>query len=430
VYNLTILGCGWCGVLVAEKYGGEGVICIEKDRELGGLLKSVNVGGFTVDIGGSHVIFSKDEGILRKLLSLLGDNVVKHERRAYVLLDGLYVPYPLESGLYVLPPEERLEAVVAFVEALLSTGRDWRPRNLEEWIRGFFGSWIAKKYLIPYNRKVWKRPLTEIDVDWVYVPGRVPIPDWRDVIKSAMGFPTVGYAEQARFYYPLRGGIQALYDSAYKRALAKGVALVRGVKVESLKILGDHYIINGRFATKRLVSTIPLPSLIEALEGEARDDLKEYAKHFDYNKVITVAVALNKQAPPHHWVYVPDESIIFHRYAWLSNYSPYNAPEGKSLVLAEVTIPRGQNVSKSSVERKVISDLEKLGIINNEEDILFVKSWVNEYGYPIHRVGLSEIRDYVLGYLRARGILCLGRWGSWRYLNMDSVAKQVEQMSL
>ncbi|MEM3479925.1 MAG: NAD(P)/FAD-dependent oxidoreductase, partial [Candidatus Bathyarchaeia archaeon] len=68
--------------------------------------------------------------------------------------------------------------------------RDRIPKNLSEWIYSFFGKWIAERYLVPYNLKIWKRPLEEIDVDWVYTLGRLPIPDWRDVVRSAMGQPT------------------------------------------------------------------------------------------------------------------------------------------------------------------------------------------------------------------------------------------------
>lgn len=42
--------------------------------------------------------------------------------------------YPLENGLYVLPPEVRADTLVSFVEALLSLDEKWRPNNLEEWL--------------------------------------------------------------------------------------------------------------------------------------------------------------------------------------------------------------------------------------------------------------------------------------------------------
>jgi len=426
-FDIVILGCGWSGVLAAEIFGSSNTLCIDKERSLGGLLRSDYVNGFTIDVGGSHVIFSKDEGVLSKMIGLLGNNIVAHERRAYVNLHGVLVPYPLENGLYVLPPEERAEALISFIEVFLSLDKDWRPKNLEEWIKGFFGNWFAKNYLIPYNRKVWKRPLSEIDVDWVYTPGRLPIPDWKDVVGSAVGIPTVGYREQSKFYYPLHGGIQALYNSVYERVQSKGVVFMRGTRMSSIKILeeGRGFLVNGQYYAKRLVNTIPLPELIEAIEGSAYEGLKPFLKLFDYNRVVVVAVAVNRRGPQdQHWIYVPDENIVFHRYAWLSNYSPYNAPEGRGLLIAEITASPDVIVSPSTVEQ-VIEGLQRLNVIN-EKEVIFTKMYVNEYGYPVHKIGLGQAREILLDYLIKSNIISIGRWGFWRYANMDSIVKQVE----
>jgi len=353
----------------------------------------------------------------------LGGNVWAVERRAFVLLGGLFVPYPLENGLYVLPPEERAEALVSFLEAYMSMGEGWRPKSFEEWVRAF-GKWIAEKYLIPYNEKIWKRPLSEIDVDWVYTPGRLPVPDWRAVAKATAGVPTVGYVEQAKFYYPLRGGIQALYNAARRRAEERGARFVQGEPVESVAAKGGVVVVNGRYRAERVVSTIPLPELIEALEPN--DELKEYATRFDYNSVAVVAVAVGKEAPDVHWVYVPDRDVVFHRYVWLSNYSPYNAPRGKSLLLAEVTLPPGQAAGEWLVDR-VVRDLARLGVVE-EKDVLFAKAWFHKYGYPIHRIGTAPAREFVIRRLAQMGIATVGRWGTWKYLNMDMVLKQVKEL--
>ena len=81
-------------------------------------------------------------------------NYVKHERRTFIRLGERHVPYPLETGLYALPPEERAEALIDFLEAWVSRAPGWTPETFEEWIKGFFGRWIAERYLMPYNEKV------------------------------------------------------------------------------------------------------------------------------------------------------------------------------------------------------------------------------------------------------------------------------------
>lgn len=98
-------------------------------------------------------------------------------------------------------------------------------------------------------------------------------------------------------------------------------------------------IVNDRFEVKRLISTILLRELIDVIE--ALNEIVKLAKQLDYNAVIIVGITLRKKAPDTHWVYVPEHNIVFHKYAWISNYSPYNAPdEMLSSLLIEITIRR------------------------------------------------------------------------------------------
>ncbi len=430
--DIIILGCGWAGVLVAyfifEKFPSVNVICIDKENEIGGLMRTKNINNFVFDVGGSHIIFSRDQQVLREMLSFLSNNIIEHRRKTYVYLDGVYVPYPFENGIWVLPPKKRAEILVTFVETLLERAKDseWRPRNLREWVYGFFGKEIARLYLGPYNEKIWKRDLDEIDVDWVYTPGRLPIPNWRDVVRSGAGVPTEGYREQTTFFYPLRGGIQALYNAVLERAIARGLKIVRGMRVEKVRRVGDRWVINDVIEAKRIVSTIPLNELVKALN--APEHILKLARQLDYNSVAIVGIALRKRAPDMHWIYVPDKSIVFHRYAWISNYSPYNTPNNNeySSIIAELTIQPQRKIDMEYIIDKTIDDLKKLHIISeSEKESLFTRIWINRYGYPVHTKTSSIARAKLLNYVNKLGITTLGRWGTWRYLNMDKIYVEV-----
>lgn len=433
----AILGCGWSGVVIAyhllNTFSNIDVVCIDKEPSLGGLMRTEIVNGFAFDIGGSHVIFSKYRQILQEMLSFLDDNITEHHRKTYIHLNDIFVPYPFENGIWVLPPGIRAKILVSFIETLIERARDpsWRPRNLREWIYGFFGKEIARLYLEPYNEKIWKRDLDEIDVDWIYTPGRLPIPDWRDVVRSGAGIATEGYREQARFYYPLRGGIQALYNAILEKAIARGLKIVRGLKVEKVKRVGDRWIINNRIEAKRIISTIPLNELVEALD--APEHILKLARQLDYNSVAVVGIALKKRAPDMHWIYVPDRSIVFHRYAWISNYSPYNTPNNDeySSIIAELAISPQQEVDEEKLVREIIDGLKKLGIVSeSEKETLFTKTWVHRYGYPVHTITSNKARKEILEYLKEQGITTLGRWGAWRYINTDKIYVEAKHVFL
>ncbi|MEM2613361.1 MAG: NAD(P)-binding protein [Nitrososphaerota archaeon] len=424
--DFSILGGGWAGAIFAlelkRNFPSSDIVILEKSSRTGGLLRSEIINNHVFDIGGSHIIFSSNENILNQILLQLKGNFIKHMRKSFILLDYTFVPYPFENGIFVLPLEERAEALISLIEAIISRKSDWRPRTLKDWAYNFFGKYIAEKYLIPYNLKIWKRNIDDIDIDWLFTPGRVPIADWRSVVKSAIGIPTVGYAEQYFFYYPSYGGIQTLFNFVINEAKKLGVNIINNFKVTEIRRSGEEWIINGKLRARNLISTIPINEIVKAMN--APSDIIKASEKLDYNKLLVTGVALKKQAPDQHWIYVPDPKIILHRYAWISNYSPKNAPEKRSTLITEVTFPSNVKVNIEESVNRIITDLKYLNILSDEE-ILFTKAWLHEYGYPIHKADTKKARKKILQWLNEQGIISIGRWGSWRYLNMDKVYEDI-----
>ena len=221
-YDEIILGGGWAGLLYADMKVSEHnrkIAIIEKESEnnKGGLLRTEIIDGLTFDTGGPHLLFSRDANIISKIIELLGDNVSKRERNNCVLYGDKFIPYPFENGLYKLDPYLRVNFVKGIIDRMIFIAKnsEWKPSNFKDWITGFFGDIMAREYLIPYNSKIWKRPLENMAADWIFTPGRLPFPQLEDMIKAAAGLPSIGYKEQAYFYYPNRGGIQSLFNSLY-----------------------------------------------------------------------------------------------------------------------------------------------------------------------------------------------------------------------
>lgn len=78
----AILGGGLTGITLARllRERGEEVVVLEAGREIGGLCRSRTESGFTFDIGGSHIIFSRDREVLYLMLGWLGDNRTSRQR--------------------------------------------------------------------------------------------------------------------------------------------------------------------------------------------------------------------------------------------------------------------------------------------------------------------------------------------------------------
>ncbi|MEM3192252.1 MAG: NAD(P)-binding protein [Candidatus Parvarchaeota archaeon] len=429
--NTAILGAGWAGLLVAYNKIEQGVNDIAiLDKEyapnFGGLLKSETIDGFTFDCGGPHLLFSRNNEILSKITSFLGKNCSKKKRNNFILFDGQFVPYPFENGIYLLNTDRRIQYVKEIIEKMLLMAKrqEWIPTNFLDWINEFFGEHISKEYLIPYNKKIWKRPLEKMAADWVFSPGRLPFPNLEDLIKAAAGIENVGYKEQSYFYYPKKGGIQSLYQAIYEKiADRETVRIIENESVSNIKINKDKdFIINNKITAKKVISTIPLPETMIALDDSAEN--RQLAEQFDWNGVIVVGVAVRRKSPNQTSIYVPDPKIVFHRYTWMNTLVPADNVQNSNLI-AEITFPKNKVPNIDEVSARVIKDLTTIGALNDESDVIFSKVWIHQYGYPIYSLNLNKIRDNAFEKLRGLGIESVGRWGSWHYWNTDMVYKAV-----
>lgn len=401
---------------------------LEKNPETSGLLKSVQVDGFTFDVGGSHIIFSKDKEVLNFIVSLLGDNVVRNRRNTKILYKGHYVKYPFENGLADLPKQDNFECLYYFVQNLIAKekGELKPPRNMREWFYYTFGKGIAEKYLIPYNEKIWKFPLKKMSTVWVK---RIPQPPVEDIIKSSLGIPTEGYTHQLYFYYPKVGGIQSLakaFEEPIKDRVVTNFEIKRIRKEDGKWIISNE---NEEFEFEKLISTIPLQELIKALE-DVPGEVVEAVENLKFNSLITVGIGVDKaKLNDFSWLYIPDKEVLTHRVSFPSNYSPYVAPQGKSLVLAEITYREGDKISRmgnNEIVEKTIEDLHRLGIIN-KDDVIVTTIYKFKYAYVIYDLNYKENLKTTLKYLKEIGIDVVGRFAKWEYLNMDAVIKTVKE---
>ena len=433
--NQCVIGGGWAGLLVARKLmqsGARDITVIEasKRNELGGLLKSVVIDGFTFDSGGPHLLFSRNERILSDITGFLKPNLIKMIRNNFVHYKGKFIPYPFENGIYQLDAEERVRIITGIIQRMLfnAQNEDWVPHHFLDWMTGFFGDEMANEYLIPYNKKIWKRPLDKIAVDWVFTPGRLPFPELENMLLTVAGIPNIGYKEQLYFYYPKIGGIASLYNALLDEISLNGTKIVTDEKIVSVKINPDKtFTVNNKIKANKLISTIPLPELLMSLEDG--NNYKELARKFDYNNVIVIGIAIRGKTPTQTTVYVPNPNIVFHRYTWMSALVPPENPDCSNLI-AEITVPKDKIVDLRNIERKVIKGLLDLKVINDENSILFTQIWFNKYGYPIYSLDHNEIREKAMRIFAKHNIKSVGRWGSWQYWNTDMVYKGVEELNL
>lgn len=422
----TILGGGLTGLTLGYllKQKRINFEILEKEEECGGLMRSLQEGGFTFDFGGSHVAFSKDKEVLNFMLSLLGKNKVKRRRNTKILYKGHYVKYPLENGLSDLPKQDNFECLYWYIWNLIKKekGKLNKAKNLKEFLYYTFGKGIAEKYLIPQNEKIWKYPIEKISLEWVE---RVPNPPMEDIVKSSLGMKTEGYVHQLFFYYPKKGGIQALIKSLETK-IKKDISI--GFNVKKIRKENEKWIISSEAKEREcdtIISTIPIFDLVDAMN--APKNVKKATNNLKYNSLITVMIGLDvPKINDFSWVYLPDKNVLPHRVSFPSNFSPYVTPKGKSSVLAEITCNMGDEIWKMDDEdltESVINDLHRLKIIN-KRDVFFTKVRRIRYAYIIYDLDYRENMKIVKKFMKSVGISLVGRFAEFEYLNMDACIKR------
>src|SRR5262249_9746228 len=163
--------------------------------------------------------------------------------------------------------------------------------NFEEWAYATFGRGIADRYLLPYNRKIWKLEPREMGLEWV---GRVPKPPKEDVIKSALGIETEGYTHQLYFRYPLHGGFEALVKPMVKdRSKVFCNTAVRTIHKD-----GARWAVSDGHRTRRydhLVLAFPVRDAVRCLADVPRE-VTDAVNGLRYNALRVAFIAVNNES--------------------------------------------------------------------------------------------------------------------------------------
>lgn len=424
--KLAILGAGVSGLALARRliergFPTDDLTLFEAAPVPGGLCCSKQVDGFTYDVSGGHILFSKDAATMQWMKDCAGGDAafVRRDRNTKIRFEDRWVHYPFENGLGDLPEGPKFDCLKGYVEAWHAReveareGRTETPRDFATWVRWRFGDGIAEHFMDPYNAKIWKRPLEDITSGWV--AGRVPDAPIDDVLRAAIGIRTEGYTHQAIFDYPREGGFQAITDGL---ASTLGSRLRLSTPVRELVREGDTWSVNGeRF--DRVVNTLPmnlLPDLVVGMDGDTADAMRGLS----YNSIVTILAALDRpEQPDLSWVYLPQVAQgPVNRATYMSNYSPGNAPEGKTSFLFEVTFPGGEAAPGPELEGEVLAGVEHAGLLSRDE-VLFTDRSVERFAYIVYDHQLDARRAHALAWCEAQGLEALGRFGHYDYFNSD-----------
>ena len=429
----AILGAGVSGLALARALieGGldaNDITLFEAAPVAGGLCRSKVIDGFTYDLAGGHILFSKKKEILDWMQTAGGgpEAFEERQRNTAIRFEDRWVRYPFENGIGDLPEQANYECLAGYVHAWHQrklTGSE-APADFGAWIQWRFGEGIAKHFMDPYNEKIWKRPLQEITSEWV--AGRVPDAPIEDVLRAAVGIRTEGYVHQSVFWYPKQGGFQAITDGM-AADLQDRIRL--STPVDKITRQGEGWAVHGE-EFDRVVLTTPLDLTPRLVEGVPQDVAKAMGE-LEYNGLVTYLVALDTpEQPDLSWCYLPHPNQgPANRVTWMSNYSEGGAPEGKSSLLVEITRPGREAQPDEDLEEKTLFGLENAGLIQRDQ-VLFTDRSDVDRAYVVYVHGHEKRRQKALGWLEDQGLFPLGRFGRFEYDNSDQCVEKARCLAL
>jgi protoporphyrinogen oxidase len=423
--QLGILGAGASGLSLALVSGLDYEL-LEKRSHPGGHASSTAVDGWVFDEG-PHIMFSRDELLLQCLVSSLGSNIHRSKRNNRVAVAGAMARYPIENDLAALPLPLRSDCLVDMVRA---RERERETANLAEWFEANFGEALTDAYFRPYNEKLWKTPLESLSMTWA---DRIPQPPLEDVIRGALGEVSEGYLHQLYYSYPMRGGFSAIM-AAWAGGVPEG-RLTLGAEVTGLSREAEGVRVatsQGERLFERVVSTIPLPRLVELTAG-VPDAVAKAVARLRVNPIITATIGFAGEDPNQYTaVYIPDPDYLANRVSYPAVFSPHNAPPGCFSVQAEITCAPGSEVLTAGDEfiaTHVLDGLRERRLVPDNARPIFTSVQRFEQGYVVYTNGYEEDVRIASEWFEGQGVILHGRFGSHDYLNVDGCLRRSIDLS-
>ena len=413
--RIAIIGAGVSGLTAAQMLKDRAdVVVFEKETNIGGLIRCERINGSLFHTCGGHVFNTKNEYVLNWFWQNFNKDKEFHkaERNSVIILpNSKHIPYPIENFVYLLDEDTQQ----SFIQDLLAiaTSETKTVDNFQDFLRTRFGNTLYQLYFEPYNKKIWRRSLADVPIDWLL--GKLPMPTVAEMIFNNFNRVAEKQFVHSSFFYERQNGSQLIADR-----LAEGINIRCNTKVEQIEKKGDYYIINDESFDK-VIFCGNLKDIPNIIKGVNIDNYIQKIGDLQYHGTTTVFCEID--ANPYSWIYLPDEKYMAHRIICTGNFANSNNANDISSNRITATIEFTDYVDYDSI-------IKNLKVIPLNPSYICHK--YNPLTYPIQT---EDTRDMIVSLkqlLASHGFYLTGRFADWEYYNMDvaiaASIKTVEQM--
>ena len=434
--DVVVIGAGPAGLTAAHFLARKGirVRVLEKDKQVGGIARTVEYKGFRFDIGG-HRFFTKVGPVRDLWHAMLGREMLKRPRLSRIYYRGKFFDYPLKpfnalSGLGVM---ESVRVLLSYAWTRL---HPVRPEvSVEDWVTNRFGRRLFGIFFKTYTEKVWGLPCDRIGAQWA--AQRIKGFSLMSAITNMLFGAWLHRGRRQittlidEFEYP-RLGPGMMWEAFERDVTDRGGSIVldsrvTGLRHERSRITSVEYERRGTRTSvpaSAVISSMPLRELIASMDPPAPAEVRAAAASLKYRDFVTVGLIVD--APdlfPDNWIYVHDPAVKLGRIQNFKNWSPEMVPDASKTCLGlEYFCFEGDGLWRMD-DRDLIAlgtrELAQIGLLRGARvlDGCVVRM---PKAYPVYDdtylQALDVIKRYLLGL---ENLQVVGRNGMHKYNNQD-----------
>lgn len=345
--HTLIVGAGPSGLATAHKLAEAGVVplVVEKSQAAGGLMRSIERGAFTLDIGRKE-LYTRIPEVDRFWHEILRDDYREYPHR----VGSLYRGRILELSSQYRGPRRGLP-FSWFVAGGFDLLRCWlgsrlsKPANYEDYWYRRAGRRFARMFAQGYWEKFRGQPWADMPAPGAEIDGSTASSYSFNAIRQGLKLASQGGpSQQVRWRHPAKGSGQ-ISNRMLDRLRDKGVPVSFETEVISIKAVdGNVSEVTTRNAggldnyyPGHVVSSMQIEDLANLLTNASRPGTKLARPPADVEQsVVLVYLFLDEPCRfPHAWLEVNDTNL---RAGRITNYAAFNGdmvPEGKACLCVE-----------------------------------------------------------------------------------------------
>ena len=382
-----------------------------------------------------------DENVFTTCKEAMGTERIEVPLKSHIKWGGKLYHYPLRGRdiLAGIPPFTLARCLTGLFLAELESRFPSRPQgpDAESALIELYGSPLYEFFFEDFTHRYWgihprdlsaefirrKMPrLSAIDV-FKNLLEKLHLAKPRNSVDGALRFETLHYS---------RTGTEALPRTLATSLQKKGAHLHSNSPIQAIHH-NDHQITgltikNSAFHIPHsaIVSTLPLPLLIELLEPAAPPEVLAAARQLKF-KPMSVYALLVKKERCMDALYTYYRDRIFHRVGEPKNAGLQVTPPDHTTLIVETTCEVDDHKWTGNVLPTILDDLAIEGLCQADQ-VVSHHLIHSRHAYPIFSLGFEKHLQVVQNYLRRfKNFRSTGRQGAFTYPNMHSAMRMGAQ---